>query len=115
MTSSILIADDNAVIRKILRDTLGVQAGWQICGEARNGREAIQKARELHPDLIVLDLSMPELNGLEAARVLKNAMPSVPLVMFTSFQTNYLAQEARAAGVAELVLKSDPLKLIECI
>ena len=77
----ILIADDSAAIRDALRELLEGEADWRVCGEAENGREAIQQAEQLHPDLIVLDLSMPVMNGLEAGRQLKILLPTVPLVM----------------------------------
>jgi CheY-like chemotaxis protein len=78
----ILIVDDNAVIRRSLRRILESVDGWQVCGEAADGQEGIEKAKELDPDLIILDLSMPRLNGLEAARILSKAMPKIPLLMF---------------------------------
>ena len=75
MVHSILIADDNAFVRRGLRDLFNGEGDFDVCGEAKNGREAIQEAQELHPDLILLDLSMPVMNGLDAARVLKRVMP----------------------------------------
>jgi DNA-binding NarL/FixJ family response regulator len=107
MSPCILIADDNHFVRKMIRAILEAQNGWQVCGEAENGRQAIEKAQELKPDVIVLDLSMPVMNGLEAAQTLKKLMPAVPLVMFTTFMTNHLHELAFAAGVNALVIKSD--------
>jgi len=104
----ILIVDDSAVVRKTLWETLEQQGGWEVCGEAADGREAIEKAQQLEPDLVVLDISMPVMNGLEAARELKRLLPSVPLVMFTSFQTPHLKREALAAGVSAVVSKFAP-------
>jgi len=75
--------------------------------KAENGKEAIEKAQELHPDLIVMDLSMPVMNGIEAARVLKRLMPTVPLIMFSAFGDNSAKQQARLIGVSELVSKSE--------
>jgi DNA-binding NarL/FixJ family response regulator len=108
----ILIVDDNPVVRKTLRQTLERQHGWEVCGEAADGREAIEKAQQLKPDLVVLDLSMPVMNGLEAARELKRLLPSVALVMFTTFSTAHLKREALSAGVSALVSKSDPAGLV---
>ena len=81
MAKTILIADDNAYVRQALCQVFKREADFEICGEAENGKEAIAKALELHPDLIVLDLSMPIMNGLDAARELKQVMPTVPLIM----------------------------------
>jgi CheY-like chemotaxis protein len=102
----ILIVDDSPAIRKMLRETLGCEAGWEICGEAGNGREGIERARDLKPDLIVLDLAMPVMNGLEAARELTRLLPAVPLIMFTSYETTHLKREALAAGIRSTVLKA---------
>src|SRR5258708_12127488 len=84
------------------------EADFEVCGEAENGKEAIAKARELHPDLIVLDLSMPVMNGLDAARELKRLMPTVPLLMYSAFGDRLVEQQARVVGVSELVFKSQP-------
>ena len=86
MAKTILIVDDNAYIRHALCDLFKREADFEICGEAENGKEAIAKARELHPDLIVLDLSMPVMNGLDAARELKRLMPTVLLIMYGGFR-----------------------------
>ena len=97
MQKSILIVDDSPVIRKSLRKMLQEFSEWQVSGEAVNGREAVIKAQELKPDLIVLDLSMPVMTGLEAARELKRLHPTTPLLMFTTFKTDHLEREARAS------------------
>ena len=78
-----------------------------MSGEAANGREAIEKAEQLKPDLIVLDLAMPVMNGLEAARDLQRLLPSLPLVMFTNFNSPQLTNEALSAGVSAVVSKSE--------
>jgi chemotaxis response regulator CheB len=83
MAKTVLIVDDNAYIRQALCDLFKREADFEVCGEAENGKEAVAKARELHPDLIVLDLSMPVMNGLNAARELKRLMPTVPLLMYS--------------------------------
>jgi DNA-binding NarL/FixJ family response regulator len=108
----ILIADDSPIIRKTLRQTLERQDAWQICGEAANGREAIEKAQQVKPDVVVLDLSMPVMNGLQAARELKRLLPSLPLVMFTNFDTPQITNEALAVGVNAVVSKSELAGLI---
>jgi DNA-binding NarL/FixJ family response regulator len=105
----VLIVDDSAVLRKTLCEFLDQQDGWEVCGEAANGREGIEKALQLKPDVIVLDLSMPVMNGLDAARELTRLLPSVPVVMWTSFEIPYLKREALSAGVRTVVLKSESL------
>ncbi len=107
MTYSILIVDDNPVIRRSLRACLVESVDWQVCGEAANGREALEKAQQLRPDLIILDLSMPVMNGLQAARELKRITPTVQLLMFTSFKSPNLEKEAVAAGCTAVIEKSD--------
>jgi DNA-binding NarL/FixJ family response regulator len=77
----------------MIRQTLEQHGGWEVSGEAADGRQAIDEAQRLKPDLVVLDLSMPVLNGLEAARVLKRLLPSVPLLMFTNFDSGQLKRE----------------------
>lgn len=101
----ILIVDDSPLIRRSLRTSLE-QGGWMVCEEAENGRDAIVKAQQLRPDLIVLDLAMPVMGGLEAARELKDLMPTIPLVMFTTFSNPFLNKEALTVGVRAVIDKS---------
>ena len=112
MSKSILIVDDSFVMRKALRQTLEMQNGWEVCGEAVNGREGIEKAKELKPDVIVLDLSMPVMNGLEATRELKSLLPSIPVLMFTNFDTPHVKQAALSAGVRAVVSKSESVAVL---
>jgi DNA-binding NarL/FixJ family response regulator len=105
VSKRILIVDDSLAIRKILREMLAREARWKVCGEASNGREGLEKAQQLKPDLIVLDLSMPVMNGLDAARELTRVLPGVPLVMFTNFETAHLKQEALSRGIKAVVSK----------
>jgi two-component system, NarL family, nitrate/nitrite response regulator NarL len=105
MPTRILIVDDNTMVRTVLRKYLETVPGWQVCGEASNGQEGIEKAQQVKPNFIVLDLSMPVMNGLEAARVLNKMMPAVPMVLFTSFITHHLEEEAMAAGVRRVIAK----------
>jgi len=103
----LLIVDDSPIIRKMLRETFELQEGWEVCGEAVDGREGVEKAQQLKADLIVLDLSMPVMNGLEAARELNRLLPSVPVLLYTNYETPQLKQEALAAGVRAVVSKSE--------
>jgi two-component system chemotaxis response regulator CheY len=112
MAKTILIVDDNDHIRLSLCEQFKREADFEICGEAENGKEAIAKARELHPDLIVLDLSMPVMNGLDAARELKRLMPTVPLIMYSAFGDRLVEQQARLIGISELVTKSQPATIL---
>ena len=106
MSYKILIVDDNAIIRQALCKVFTAEADFDICGQAKNGREAIEKAQELQPDLIVMDLSMPVMNGIEAARVLKRMMPRMPLIIFSEYSDVFSEREAHFAGVSALVHKS---------
>jgi DNA-binding NarL/FixJ family response regulator len=107
-----LIVDDSPIIRKLLRETFELQEGWEICGEATDGREGVEKAQQLKPDLIVLDVSMPVMNGLEAARELTRLLPWVPVLMYTSFETAHLKREALSAAVRTIVSKSESLEAL---
>lgn len=88
------------------------QEGWDICGEASNGQEAISKAQALTPDVIVLDLSMPVMNGLTAANVLKNIVPRPRLILFSSFADLVHPDQLRRAGVSASISKDDAGKLL---
>jgi CheY-like chemotaxis protein len=101
----VLIVDDHAVIRRMLRDML--EAESLVVSDATDGAEGVQKAEVERPDLIILDLSMPIMNGLEAARILQVTMPHVPLLMFTNNSGPSMEKEARDAGIFAVVSKSD--------
>ena len=105
MAGSVLIVDDNTVMRHTLRQLFTSQPDFDVCGEAENGREAIEKAQELYPDLIVMDLSMPVMNGIEASRILRTLMPTVPIIVFSEYCNVLTDQEARSAGISALVSK----------
>jgi DNA-binding NarL/FixJ family response regulator len=112
MVKSVLIADDHAFVRQRLRQLFSREADFEICGEAENGREAIDEAQELHPNLILLDLSMPVMNGLDAARALKRVMPEVPILMYSAYSDSFTQREARSAGVSTLVSKSENVSVL---
>ena len=105
MPYRILIADDHSLVRKVLKTTLENHSDWQVCGQATNGLEAVQKAAELHPDLIILDFAMPVMDGLGAARQILSASPSVPILIFTNYYFPSLLVEAGSAGVRQVIDK----------
>ena len=96
---SILIADDNANIRHLLRSYIETETAFTVCGEAANGAQAVDKARQLNPDIVLLDLAMPQLNGVEAASVLKKALPAVKVVLFTMHVDSLGKSLLSAAGI----------------
>jgi CheY-like chemotaxis protein len=103
MTHSVLLVDDNRRIREILRGMF--EAMGCVCSESENGQEAVAEAGHQKPDLIVLDYSMPVMNGLEAAPLLKRLLPQTPILMFTMFANEIFAKEAIAAGVTAVFSK----------
>lgn len=116
MPKSILIVDDSETVRKIIRTFFEIHTPYQICGEANDGAEGIQKAKELNPDLILLDLAMPRMNGIEAASVLKSTMPKVPIVLFTMYNEALGRSLASAVGVDVVLSKPDGItNLVNCV
>ena len=111
-TMQILIADDHELVRKGLRILLETQPGWKVCGEAVNGRQAVELAQQLAPDVIVLDVTMPELNGLEATRQIRKAMPAAEILILTMHESEQLVGEVLAAGAHGYILKSDTSRLL---
>ena len=103
----ILIADDHEIIRRGVRAHLTQRVDWQVCGEAHDGREAVRLAHELEPDIVVMDLSMPELNGLEATRQIRRELLRTEVLIFTEHQTEQMIREALLAGARGYVLKTD--------
>jgi len=116
MPKSILIADDHDAVRKLTRLFLESQIDLEVCGEAVDGVEAIEKAKQLKPDLVVLDLAMPRLNGAEAALVLKGLMPRMPIVIFTLYSELVSSSLSSTIGVDAVLSKPDGgWKLVECV
>jgi DNA-binding NarL/FixJ family response regulator len=112
----ILIADDSKTVRRILKMFLQTQEDVKVCGEASNGFEAVEQARKLRPDLILLDLAMPELNGAEAASVLKKMLPKVRIIVFTMYSENIGRSLTSAIGVDMVLSKPDGMMaLMEAI
>lgn len=104
-----LVVDDNVAVRKMIVGAF-LSDGFKTCGEAENGKEGLELARELHPDLITLDLSMPVMNGLEAAMELRKLYPDTPIILFTLFGYSQLEVEAHKIGVNLVLSKTTPLK-----
>jgi DNA-binding NarL/FixJ family response regulator len=104
----LLIADDHALVRSGLRSMLQREPGVEIVGEARNGREAVELCRSLEPDLILMDVRMPEMDGLEATRAIKQECPGTGVLMVTMHENRDYMLEATKAGAAGYVLKDAP-------
>jgi two-component system nitrate/nitrite response regulator NarL len=103
----ILVADDQELIRKRVCSTLEERAGLQVCAEAANGQEAVEKTRELKPDLVILDITMPVLNGLDAARMIQEFSPQTPIVILSVHKSKQLMEEAQKVGVRGYVTKAE--------
>ncbi|HEX8814832.1 MAG TPA: response regulator transcription factor [Terriglobales bacterium] len=103
----ILVADDHEVVRKGLLALLQQQQEWQVCGEASDGRDAVAKAAELNPDIVVLDIGMPTLNGLEATRQILKTNPKTKVLILTLHDSDQLVQDVLDAGARGFLLKSD--------
>jgi DNA-binding NarL/FixJ family response regulator len=103
----ILIADDHDVARRGIRTLLENHAGWQVCGEAKDGRETVEMASQLRPDLILLDVGMPNLNGLEATRQILANSPNTLILILTMHDTDQVVREVLRAGARGFLLKSD--------
>jgi DNA-binding NarL/FixJ family response regulator len=103
----ILVADDHHVVRTGLRSLLESRNGWQVCAEASNGREAVEKTGELKPDVAVLDIGMPLLNGVEATRQIRKLSPQTEILILTMHDSELLVQEVLEAGARGYILKDD--------
>jgi DNA-binding NarL/FixJ family response regulator len=103
----ILIADDHEVARKGIRSLLETHPGWQVCGEARDGREAVALAGQLKPEVLLLDIGMPNLNGLDAARQILTILPDARIMILTVHDSDQVVREVLAAGARGFLLKSD--------
>jgi DNA-binding NarL/FixJ family response regulator len=103
----ILVADDHDLVRRGVINLLLSHAGWEVCGEASTGRVAVTKATELKPDVVILDIGMPELNGLEAARRIRTALPNTEILILSMHHSDQLIRELVDAGVRGYVVKSD--------
>jgi DNA-binding NarL/FixJ family response regulator len=103
----ILVADDHEVVRRGVRALLEGQPGWKVCGEAVTGREAVEKAKQLVPDVVVMDIGMPDLNGLDATRQVRKDVPESEVLILTMHESEQVVREVLDAGARGYVLKSD--------
>jgi DNA-binding NarL/FixJ family response regulator len=108
----ILIADDHGLVRRGARAILHSRRGWRVVGEAANGREAVEKARELKPDVAVVDIGMPELDGVEVVRQIREAVPDTKVLVLTMHDSDQMVRRALDAGARGYLLKSD---LTDCL
>jgi DNA-binding NarL/FixJ family response regulator len=115
----VLIADDHAVVRQGLCAILESRGDWEVCGEATNGEEAVQKTLKLNPDLIVLDITMPVLDGFSAARKIRATLPDVPILMLSMHDGLNVIDAARAVGAQGFVTKTEIagvlLEAVDCL
>lgn len=111
----ILIADDSPPVRRGLRDLLRRHQDWEVCGEAVDGQDAIQKSRQLAPDVVVLDFSMPGINGIEAAREISKIQPHISVLLCSMFLDSHLARLARNAGITAALSKSNVGQIVSGI
>jgi len=107
----ILIADDSPPVRRGLRTLLGLNENWQVCGEAVDGADAVEKAHQLAPDLILMDYSMPRMDGVQAAREIAKSRTDIPILLFTLNLSNQIIEMARNAGLRGAISKSEISKL----
>jgi chemotaxis response regulator CheB len=107
MPHRILIVDDSAIIRHSLRACIESNTDWEVCGEAENGKVAIEKVQQLCPDVVTLDWQMPVMNGLEAAREITRIAPRATMLMITLHDSGQLTQEAHAVGIKKVLSKTE--------
>jgi DNA-binding NarL/FixJ family response regulator len=112
VATRILIADDSPLVRQCLGRLLCSHMGWEVCGEAADGQDAIRKAEELTPDLVILDFLMPRKNGIEAAREIGRLSPRIPMLLCTICLSPQLVDLAREAGIAGTLSKEDLNQLV---
>lgn len=108
---TVLVVDDNAAIRKMLASAF-LSDGFKTCGEAENGKEAVELAKQIKPDVITLDLSMPVMNGIRAASELRRIFPTMPIILFTLYGDSVSKASASEAGVSLVLQKTVPLSVL---
>jgi DNA-binding NarL/FixJ family response regulator len=111
-TKRVLIADDTHLMRRLIGDFLAQRPDFEICGEATNGLEAVEKAKELNPDVVLLDISMPVMPGIEAASILRKHLPEAAIILFTMTSEHYRPALLKAVGVDAVLAKADGLKAL---
>lgn len=109
MSSKILIVDDSRAIRSLIRSFIEEHTNWVVCGEAENGKIAIALVEELRPHLVILDMSMPVMNGLDAAREISRITPGLPMIMFTMHEVDALRKDAQRVGIKHVFSKENGL------
>jgi two-component system response regulator NreC len=112
MDKRILIVDDSASVRGLVRAFIELRPGIKVCGEAADGFEGVEKGLELKPDAIILDFSMPRINGLQAALMLHQVAPDTPIILFTIYNNTVLERLAHNVGVASVVSKTEQLTIL---
>src|SRR5690348_9167301 len=105
MSHTVLIVDDNNVIRRSVRSVIEQNTDWVVCGEAENGKVAVEKVKQLHPDVVILDWQMPVMNGIEAAQQINRIHPPPTMLMFTLHDSVRLHDDARAVGIKDIFSK----------
>ena len=109
------MVDDNPSVRHYLRALLEQRSTWQVCAEARTGKEALQRVEKNPPDMILLDFQMPDLNGLDVARQISSLFPEIPILMVTIHLSKQLAEEARRVGIRGACAKTDVGSIVEAV
>ena len=116
LRSRILVVDDSSAVRRGFARAINEQSDFRVCGEAANGQECLAKVLELRPDAVILDISMPIMNGLDAARLLRELMPSLPVIICSYFDGPSLEQEAQTVGAKGIVSRAQPIEqLLACL
>jgi DNA-binding NarL/FixJ family response regulator len=108
----ILLADDHSSFRHMLRGFLELNPNWEVCGEAADGLEAVVRTTELHPDIVIMDLNMPNLNGIEATRQIRSLSPSTRILILTFHELSSLQEIAQNSGARGYILKSEPFDVL---
>jgi DNA-binding NarL/FixJ family response regulator len=109
---SVLIVDDGPLLRQKLSERLRREGDFDVCGEAGDGQEAIEKVQQLQPDLIIMDLSMPKMNGLDAVRILRKLIPSIPIIVFSNYSDAFVKKLALSLGVTAVISKSQNISVL---